>query len=356
MGILGCGPRALQMAAVIKLLPECCCIAAMSDPDEQALLRAGNLFPDLKLFPSSDHLLDSGVVDAVITEIPPAIHTEYVIKALARGIHVLGEIPAVNSIEEGDSLWNAVRNTPALYMCAANANYRAKTPFMLKLRDLGLLGHIAYIETEYLHDMRGVQDDWRRTYESCRYCTHSLGPILALLAGDELCSVACMSTGDHFNSGFAHNAMSALFRTTHNVVIRFLTAFGTPQHGPHHKTKIFCEKGIIELYNEKARVWLTDLNEFSAKNDFIEIPFTPNSTDRPLNMKIIDETLFRKAYCGHNGADLLMVRDFAEAILTQKPSPIGIRAGLSMTLPGIYAALSAREDGELKEIKYPWNT
>ncbi|MBR2905571.1 MAG: hypothetical protein IKC08_06700 [Lentisphaeria bacterium] len=35
------------------------------------------------------------------------------------------------------------------------------------------------------------------------------------------------------------------------------------------------------------------------------------------------------------------------------PSPIGIKEGLAMTLPGIYAAQSAKEGGALKKIIYP---
>ena len=123
----------------------------MSDPDEGALAKAREAFPDIKLFKSSDELLDSGLVDAVITEIPPAVHTEYVVKSLDRGIHVRGEIPVVDSIEEGDYLYKKVNESKALYMCGSNPNYRAKTLFAMKLQQMGLLGRIAYIETEYAH-------------------------------------------------------------------------------------------------------------------------------------------------------------------------------------------------------------
>ena len=70
---------------------------------------------------------------------------------------------------------------------------------------------------------------------------------------------------------------------------------------------------------------------------------------------IIDEETFKKAHYGHNGSDNLMLKDFCDAILNNKPSPLGIREGLAMTLPGIYGALSAREGGVLKEIIYPWS-
>ena len=354
IGILGCGPRGIQMGRITQLLPDCCLLTAMSDTDEAALANAREAFPDLKLFQSSDALLDSGLVDAVITEIPPSVHTEYVVKALDRGIHVLGEIPAVDSIEEGNLLWEKVQSSKALYMCGSNPNYRAKTGLILKLRDMGLLGKIAYIESEYMHDMRFFTDKWRKTYETCRYCTHSLGPILKLI-GEEFTAVSCMSTYDRIDCGMKHNAMAALLHTKSNIVVRFLTAFGLPYRGPAHTTRIVAEKGTVFLYNEKARIWLEGLNEFSNPNDFIEIPLSPNGNSRPGNLRILDENLFRLAHCGHNGSDNFMLREFAEAIINNKPSPIGIREGLAMTLPGIFAAESAREGGALKEIRYPWS-
>ena len=356
IGIAGCGPRGMQMARIAKLLPDCCELTAMSDPAEKPLSKAKAVFPEIKLFSMTEELLDSGLIDAVITEIPPEIHTEYVVKALERGIHVLGEIPCVNSIEEGETLWKIANKSKAMYMCASNPNYRAKTTFILKLRDMGLLGKIIYIETEYVHGngepVKG--DSWRNAYESCRYCTHSLGPVLAL-TGEEFTAVSCMSTYDRMGNGRAHNVMSALLHTKANLVVRFLTAFGVPAHGPLHTTRIFAEKANVLLYNEKAQVWFKELNSFSAKNDFLEIPLTPESSSRPLGLPILDEELFKAATYGHNGSDNLMLREFAEAILNGRPSPIGIRQGLAMTLPGIFAAESAREGGALKEIKYPWS-
>ena len=75
-GIMGCGPRGIQVARLLKLLPDRCQLTAMSDPDEDALAKAAGLFPGTALFRSSDELLDSGKIDAVVTEIPPSIHTE----------------------------------------------------------------------------------------------------------------------------------------------------------------------------------------------------------------------------------------------------------------------------------------
>ncbi|MBQ9336979.1 MAG: Gfo/Idh/MocA family oxidoreductase [Lentisphaeria bacterium] len=356
LGIAGCGPRGIQMGYIAKLLPDCCELTAMSDPDEEALAKAAAAFPEIKLFRSSDELLDSRLIDAVITEIPPAIHTEYVVKALERGIHVLGEIPCVNTVEEGEYLWQKVSQSKAIYMCGSNPNYRAKTRFILKLRDMDLLGRIAYIEAEYTHGSGDPvkKKTWRAGYESCRYCTHSLGPVLAL-TGEEFTAVSCMSTYDRLGNGRAHNVMASLLHTKDNLVVRLLTAFGVPTFGPQHTTRIFAEKACVWLYNQKARIWFKGLNEFSSENDYLDIPLTPGPDSRPTSLPILNEKFFEEASWGHNGSDNVMLRDFCEAILNEKPSPLGIREGLAMTLPGIYAADSAREGGALKEIKYPWS-
>ena len=171
-----------------------------------------------------------------------------------------------------------------------------------------------------------------------------------------------MSTHDRLGNGRAHNVMSALLHTKDNLVVRLLTAFGVPTYGPQHTTRIFEEKANVWLYNEKANIWFKGLNEFSSDNGFMEIPLTPQGNSRPAGLPISDEEIFRAAHYGHNGSDNIMLKDLdmpstiiAAMILNGKPSPIGIREGLAMTLPGIFAAESAREGGALKQIKYPWS-
>lgn len=355
IGIAGCGPRGIQMGRIAQLLPEYCTLSAISDPGSGALAAGGGIFPEAKLFSSTDEMLDSGSIDAVITEIPPEVHCEYVIKALDRGIHVLGEIPAVDSLEEGDVLWEKVNGSKAIYMVGANPNYRAKTFLLKQLKAEGKLGKIAYAETQYMHNAPAVvKEGWRRSYESCRYCTHSLGPLLTVM-DEEFTSVSCMSVYDQMGTGCSHNAMAALLTTPSHTVVRFLTAFGLPWKGPAHTTKITTDRGMVEVTNERARVWLKEFGAFSSPNDFIDIPLTPLPSSRPEKLAIADEEKFRLAHYGHNGCDNLMLADFCRAILEGRPSPLGIREALAMTLPGIYAAMSAREGGVLKQIRYPWD-
>lgn len=138
-----------------------------------------------------------------------------------RGIHVPGEIPVADSIEEGEYLYKKVNESKALYMCGSNPNYRSKVLLTKRFQEMGLLGKIAYIETEYAHGTgeKVKEISWRTTCESIRYCTHSLGPILSLI-GEEFTAVSCMSTYDRLENGRIHNAMAALLHTKNNIVVR----------------------------------------------------------------------------------------------------------------------------------------
>lgn len=354
IGILGCGPRGMQMGCITKLLPDMCKLTAMSDLNTDNLAKAKKLFPEIDVYESSDALLDSGKIDAVITEVPPALHSEYVVKALDRNIHVLAEIPAVDSIEEGNFLWKKVNSSSAMYMCGSTPNYRCKTLLAKKIQELGLLGKIAYAESEYIHNLTNTNDTWRSTYESCRYCTHSLAPVLEL-RNEELVSVSCMSTYNQLNNSSSHNAMCAMYRTKNDFVVRVLTAFGLPYRGAPHTTRIFAEKGYAVLQNHKLQIYLKAMEDFMSTSQPLEIDLTPKGTDRPFSMKICDEELFKIGEYGHNGSDNLMLKDFITAIEGNKKSPIDIKDALKLTLPGIYAAESAKEKGALKEIRYPWN-
>ena len=58
---------------------------------------------------------------------------------------------------------------------------------------------------------------------------------------------------------------------------------------------------------------------------------------------------------GHGGMDYAMMDHVLQAILKGEPAPIDIRAGLAMTLPGIYAEESAKRGGEVLRMRYPWD-
>ena len=79
----------------------------------------------------------------------------------------------------------------------------------------------------------------------------------------------------------------------------------------------------------------------------------PDRAEVILALKDIRKLFFPAFFAAEDAREDL--EHFAEAILNNRPSPLGIKEALAMTLPGIYAALSARDGGALKEIRYPWS-
>jgi predicted dehydrogenase len=214
----------------------------------------------------------------------------------------------------------------------------------------GMLGAPYYMEAEYIHDVREwfALTPWRQNYESIRYCTHSLGPLLRLI-DEDLEWVSCHDTGSHINKQEGqHDAMSALFRTRSNVVVRLLTSFINNYPACGHGYRVYGTKGYFERKpacegTGPAKTFYYS-TEHHDKKALYEIPV---GEARPGSEA--------GAQGGHGGADYALLDRFFTAIRDGLPSPISLREALRMTLPGIAALESARTGGQLIRIRYPWS-
>ena len=61
-------------------------------------------------------------------------------------------------------------------------------------------------------------------------------------------------------------------------------------------------------------------------------------------------------FAGRVGMDFAMMDHFLEAVVNGKPALISLKAGLAMTLPGIYAEESAKRGGQVMRIYFPWDS
>ena len=60
-------------------------------------------------------------------------------------------------------------------------------------------------------------------------------------------------------------------------------------------------------------------------------------------------------HSGHGGMDYAMMDHFLDAVVNGKPAPISLKAGLAMTIPGIYAEESSKRGGQIMQMYYPWD-
>lgn len=317
------------------------------------------LFPDAVFYDDFDAMLDKARPDIVLVETPARCHAEFCAKALARNIHVYSDIPSVASSAEADMLWDAQKRSQALLMTGATT---CGYGFVLKLQELwrqGLLGKPYQLEAEYIHDCRYLwkETPWRLPSAGkpgpISYCTHSLGPLLSIL-DEDLRSVVCVDTGSHISGEpYAHDAQIALYQTPSNVVVRQTCSFIT--HGPQgHSYKVYGTKGYFERLNKRGpipeQVLFKSTDEpWNDQLQAIAVGTKPDGLDAMLPKDL-------QGSLGHGGADEYLAFTFINALRNgAKQAPIDLRAGLRMTLPGIFAGESARLGGKPVEITYPWD-
>ena len=113
-------------------------------------------------------------------------HTEFAIKAMKAGKHVLSEVLPVQTMKEAVELVEAIEETGMTYAYAENYCYMPAPYEMKVLYQQGKIGEFEYGECEYVHNCEpiwpsityGERDHWRNNMFSTFYCTHSIGPII----------------------------------------------------------------------------------------------------------------------------------------------------------------------------------
>ncbi|MCK5806342.1 MAG: Gfo/Idh/MocA family oxidoreductase, partial [Lentisphaeria bacterium] len=115
-------------------------------------------------------------------------HAPFAIKALEAGKHVMSECAACHTLAEGVALCRKVEETGLTYYFAENYPYSAVNQEMARLFKEGEIGDFTYGEGEYVHpDPAAVKmgrscgyNHWRNWIPATYYCTHSLGPVMAI--------------------------------------------------------------------------------------------------------------------------------------------------------------------------------
>lgn len=341
----GCGFMTIAVNEFENVIP-----AAICDIDPKKGEKAARLFPDTPFYDNLDEMLEKAELDALIVETPANYHAEICAKALDAGVHVMSDIPCVDSLEEGKELLEAVRRSKPIYMSGANPNFRPTTEALLDVKEKGWLGKPYYIETEYVHGLRRLYETspWRIKYPPIKYCTHSLGPVLELI-DEEFEWVSCFGTGSHtLNIEGQHDAMSALLRTKSNVVVRLLVSFVNEYHfDGSHLIRIFGTDGsaIIRPVPGDFKLESTKTRVKNSTNWFMDLAVD----------KTLPDYVGRTHSDHHGGTDCALLDKFFTAIRAEAPSPLSIEKALRMCLPGIFALKSAENGGELTKIEYPWS-
>ena len=220
LAIVG-GRRGAAYQMPLEAFKERVDLTAICDLSEAVRKNWKQTLPDIQTFDSYDHLLESGVCDAVALATPMPMHASQAVKALEAGKHVMTEVTATTTLDECWQLVEAVQKTGLVFMMAENYCYARTTMMVLNMVQSGVFGEITYAEGGYIHDTRDLsltqtgEITWRgrlRQLNGNTYPTHSIGPVAQWLGAihggaDRLVSTASWSTPSKSMQIYAKNLL-----------------------------------------------------------------------------------------------------------------------------------------------------
>jgi len=332
-------------------------LTAICDIDKERADSIKKSFPDsVKVYYNHKELCEDSNVDAVVMATPIDVHAETVIDALNAGKHVLSEVIVATTIDDIYRIGEAIKKSKKKYMMAENYCYIRPLLIVENLIKNGKFGEIYYAESDYLKDFQEYNPSfpniggWRqKTYFGRKghpYITHSLGPLLHIMK-EKIKTVSAMAAGHSFDM-VADNTCTLMLETDKGHLIRLRSSFVSPRpdqvtyysftgengcyqapQGPTDYHKIFingeCQRGgwnspggwknVYEYKDYADSKWkeFWNINEYEGKLD--------NDT-----------------YELYDSGALMMLEEFADCVLNDKPVPISFEDAANWTAAGLISA------------------
>ncbi len=293
----------------------------------------------------------AGDFDAVLLATYMPSHGADTIKCLRAGKHVLAEVTSFFSMAEGVRLVEEVERAGLVYNLSENYPFTAENMWLASRWRAGLFGDLAYAEYEYVHECRSLAytyidgvpvvpghavHNWRSWFNFHYYCTHSLGPVMAITGRRPVAVEAFRATPAIAGYLQSHGACGgrmtpSLIQMDNGSVVRNLMGAGTSDS---HVRRIWGTRGAFEMAGEGLKLRL-GASGGSPKLDVIP------------KWEGLGELA---AKTGHGGGDFWTLYYFAREILTGEKGPFDIYGACDVTLPGIQAVRSEMEGGRPMEV------
>lgn len=274
-----------------------------------------------------EDILQDPEIDSVIICTPNNTHAENSIQALKAGKHVLCEKPMAVTVQEGIEMADCAAACGKLLMIAQNQRF---TPIHKKARELiekKVLGKIFTFRSEFSHS---GPENWGIDHSNATWFFNkgksvigSMGDLgvhkidlLRWLLQEEFVQVTarqCVrdkTLSDGSSIGVDDNAISIL--TTTSGIMGTVTSSWTNYAGCTNETIIYCEKGKMTIKDED-------------NTSIIQLDYSDGHKET-----------YSFPPCGSSG----VVDAFADAVLSQSPSPVGGEDCVN-TLRTVFAAIES---------------
>jgi len=259
-------------------------------------------------------LLDSGLVDAALIEVPHYLHPEMVIECLKRGIHVICEKPAGVYTKQVKKMNEAAKKSNAkfamMFNQRTNCLYR-KMRQIIADGGVGDLQRVTWIITDWYRTQKYYDSgSWRATWDGegggvlINQCPHQLD-LVSWVVGKLPSSVRGFCEYGKWHDIEVEDEVTAYFKYDNGATGVFITTTGeTPGTNRFEVSgtggKLVCENGELRWYKNR-----TDSQVFSKESDQ---GFSIPGTDR---MEVEVD--------GKNPQHEGIINNFANAILGIEP-------------------------------------
>lgn len=243
MAVVGAG-RGAAYAQAAAALPELLTLELICDAQPQALQPWQE--QGVRTVTDFQQVLEDPNINAVCIATPILLHASQSVAALAAGKHVLCEVPAVWTLEEGRQLREAVQQTGLTYMMAENCCYYRPMLVVQEMIRQGVFGELTYAEGDYLSPAPGLlftpdgDLTWRGELYRDEFCntypTHSIGPV-------------CLWLG--INHGETLERI-ATWRTKTQAAAHYARQIQAPDESLHDPSKWRLPDGMVTVLNTRS--------------------------------------------------------------------------------------------------------
>ena len=244
-------------------------VTALCDIDENKIERMKNLTinKDLKYFTSYIDMLDSGLIDAVLIEVPHDLHPEMTISALKRNINVIIDKPAgvytkqVRIMNEEAKKYNA--KYTMMFNQRTNCLYRKMREMILN-GDIGEFQRVTWIITDWFRTEHYYSTGtWRATWEGegggvlINQCPHQIDLIQWIINKMPI-SVRAICQYGKFHNIEVEDDVSAYFEYDNGATGVFITTTG--EAPGTNRLEISGSKGKLLCENDKLYFFKNDVD------------------------------------------------------------------------------------------------
>ncbi len=300
---------------------------------------------EVALYKNFNDFIEHPGMNAVVLANYANEHAPFAIRCLKAGKHVLSEVLPCETMAQAVELIEAVEETGLVYAYAENYCYRRHTFEMWKRYKTGELGIARYGEGEYIHDCSsiwpkityGERNHWRNRLYATFYCTHSLGPLIAMtglrpksVVGFETVPPKCIE-----ELGAIHGAGIEMVTMENGTIFKSIHG-GLKREPSSVNYELYCDKGMMEsgrlpenksfnLYKESDRNCVGEWEKYDPESD------------------VAAEYRKESGLEGHGGSDFYPTHCFIEKILGNPDGEwsIDVYQAIDMGICGILAYRSA---------------